>query len=91
MSSSVRTMSLEMTAVTECVVLDHFLRKDYTNVVPFFRIQIKLNLEQMQADMRDVAFYYRKKTGITKMKDSGMADVVLGGEGLSVRRFLPSF
>jgi len=38
----------------------------------------------MQADMRDVAFYYRKKTGIPKMSDSGLADVLLGGEGLNV-------
>ncbi|PPQ90960.1 hypothetical protein CVT25_015686 [Psilocybe cyanescens] len=45
--------------------------------------RITVNLEQIQADMRDVAFYYRKKTGIPKMKDSGLADVVLGGEGLS--------
>jgi hypothetical protein len=37
----------------------------------------------MQADMRDVAFYFRKKSGI-KMTDSGLADVVLGGEGLTV-------
>ena len=34
--------------------------------------------------MRDVAFYYRKKTGIPKMSDSGLADVLLGGEGLNV-------
>ena len=46
---------------------------------------IKLSFEQMQADMRDVAFYFRKKTGIAKLKDSGIADVLLGGEGLSVR------
>jgi len=37
----------------------------------------------MQADMRDVAFYYRKKTGIPKMTDSGLADVVFGGHGLT--------
>ncbi|TFK32241.1 hypothetical protein BDQ12DRAFT_659490 [Crucibulum laeve] len=46
--------------------------------------KMTIGLEQMQADMRDVAFYYRKKTGIPKMSDSGLADVVLGGEGLSV-------
>jgi len=45
--------------------------------------RITLHLEQMQADMRDVAFWYRKKTGMPKMKDSGIADVVLGGSGLS--------
>ncbi|TFK35771.1 hypothetical protein BDQ12DRAFT_307288 [Crucibulum laeve] len=45
--------------------------------------KMTIGLEQMQADMRDVAFYYRKKTGIPKMSDSGLADVLLGGEGLS--------
>jgi len=37
----------------------------------------------MQADMRDVTFYFRKKTGIKKT-DSGLVDVVVGGEGLTV-------
>ena len=34
--------------------------------------------------MRDVAFYYRRKTGLAKVSDSGLADVLLGGEGLNV-------
>ncbi|KAF8874992.1 hypothetical protein BD779DRAFT_1450453 [Infundibulicybe gibba] len=42
-----------------------------------------LTFGQMQADMRDVAFYFRKKTGIPKLTDSGLADVILGGEGLT--------
>jgi Family of unknown function (DUF5923) len=37
----------------------------------------------MQVDKRDVASYFRKKTGI-KMSDSGPADDDLGGEGLAV-------
>jgi Family of unknown function (DUF5923) len=63
---------------------------NYVKFSPFDTItddhdhHIKLNLHQMQADMRDVAFYYRKKTGIPKMSDSGLADVLLGGEGLNV-------
>jgi hypothetical protein len=46
-------------------------------------ITTTLTFGQMQADMRDVAFYFRKKTGI-KMSDSGLADVVLGREGLTI-------
>lgn len=34
--------------------------------------------------MRDVAFYFRKKTGAVKLSDSGFADVLLGGEGLTI-------
>ncbi|KAJ7334937.1 hypothetical protein DFH08DRAFT_1083444 [Mycena albidolilacea] len=37
---------------------------------------------QIHAAMHDVAFSFRTKTGI-KMRDSGLADVVLGGEGLT--------
>ncbi|KAI9441014.1 hypothetical protein H4582DRAFT_2074783 [Lactarius indigo] len=48
------------------------------------RHEFKLTFRQIQADMRDVAFYYRKKTGIPKIADSGLADVLLGGGGLTV-------
>ena len=37
----------------------------------------------MQADIHDVAFYFRMMTGL-EISDSGLADVVLGGEGLPV-------
>ena len=40
--------------------------------------------------MRDVAFYFRKKTGMPKLSDSGLADVLLGGSGLTVTVHLVS-
>ncbi|KAI0077531.1 hypothetical protein K474DRAFT_1661627 [Panus rudis PR-1116 ss-1] len=43
-----------------------------------------LTFSQIQADMKDVAFYFRKKTGIPKLTDSGLADVLLGGSGLTI-------
>jgi len=46
--------------------------------------EFTITLSQIQADMRDVAVYFRKKTGLIKLRDSGLADVVLGGQGLSV-------
>ncbi|EJD07781.1 uncharacterized protein FOMMEDRAFT_16402 [Fomitiporia mediterranea MF3/22] len=52
--------------------------------------EITLHLGHIQADMRDVAFYFNKKTGIPKIKDSGLADVILGGEGLSATVHLVS-
>jgi hypothetical protein len=42
-----------------------------------------IHFSQVHADMRDVAFYFHKKTGPIKIRDSGLADVLLGGEGLS--------
>ncbi|KAG6904859.1 hypothetical protein DXG01_006681 [Tephrocybe rancida] len=47
-----------------------------------------LTFRQMQADMRDMVFYYRKKTGMPKMHDSGLTDIVLGGEGLTATAVL---
>lgn len=52
--------------------------------------KISFTLSHMQADMRDVAFYYHKKTGLPKMKDSGLADVLVGGEGVSASVTLSS-
>jgi len=46
--------------------------------------EFTLTLGQIQADLRDVAFYYHKKTGMPKMSDSGLADVLLGGTGLTI-------
>lgn len=40
--------------------------------------------------MRDVAFYFRKKSGFPKLSDSGLADVLLGGEGLTVTAHIES-
>jgi hypothetical protein len=46
--------------------------------------EVELTFSQIQADLRDVAFYFRKKTGLPKLRDSGLADFILGGEGVTV-------
>ncbi|KAL7411789.1 hypothetical protein BDY24DRAFT_121689 [Mrakia frigida] len=46
--------------------------------------QIHLHFSQVQADLRDVGFFLKKKTGFPKIQDSGLADVLMAGEGLSV-------
>ncbi|KAG8738026.1 hypothetical protein FRC10_007389 [Ceratobasidium sp. 414] len=51
---------------------------------------LTLSFGHIQADMRDVAFYFNKKTGMPKLKDSGLADVLLGGEGLSAKVHIKS-
>jgi len=53
--------------------------------------EFTLMFGHIQADMRDVAFYFRKKSGIPKLTDSGLADVLLGGHGLTVRILLLIF
>ncbi|KAN0107712.1 Protein of unknown function (DUF4449) domain containing protein [Russula decolorans] len=52
--------------------------------------EFTMTFGQIQADMRDVAFYFRKKTGIPKLSDSGLADVLLGGQGLTATVHLVS-
>jgi hypothetical protein len=42
-----------------------------------------LTFAQIQADLRDVIFYYKKKQGIPRVSDTGLMDVVLGGHGMT--------
>ncbi|KAF5368710.1 hypothetical protein D9615_010299 [Tricholomella constricta] len=62
----------------------------YNAITDESRHRFTLTFGQMQADMRDVAFYYKKKTGVPRMSDSGLADVVVGGEGLTATVVLVS-
>lgn len=46
---------------------------------------ITLGFSQIQADLRDVIFQFRRKSGWPKIKDAGLADVLIGGKGISVK------
>ncbi|KAJ7084656.1 hypothetical protein B0H15DRAFT_888282 [Mycena belliarum] len=52
--------------------------------------EFTFTFSEVHADMRDVAFSFRTKTGPIKMRDSGLADVVLGGSGLEATVTLTS-
>jgi hypothetical protein len=41
-----------------------------------------IGFSQVQADLRDVAFFFRKKTGFPRLHDSGLADIVISGKGI---------
>lgn len=65
--------------------------RNYLKMSPYDAIQdngrseLRLEGSQMQVDMRDVAFWYKKKGGMgPNMSDSGLADVLIGGKGLQV-------
>jgi hypothetical protein len=45
---------------------------------------VKILLSQIQTDLRDVAWAINKKKGFPSLKDSGKADVFLGGSGFTV-------
>jgi len=43
-----------------------------------------LNIAGIQMDLRDVSYYVKRKTGFPKITDTGLMDIFLGGNGLSV-------
>lgn len=46
--------------------------------------RFKLGVQQIQADIRDVRFAFKKKSGFPRLKDSGIADVVVARQGISI-------
>lgn len=42
-------------------------------------------LSQIQTDMRDVAFYFNRESGLSKIRESGLTDLLPGGEGLTIK------
>ncbi|KAJ3280623.1 hypothetical protein HK104_000533 [Borealophlyctis nickersoniae] len=64
--------------------LKHAARVAFKHNIPSkMKHQITLNLRNIQAEVRDIPFYVHKKT-FPRIKDSGVADVSLPGDGLSV-------
>ncbi|KAI9105852.1 hypothetical protein DFS34DRAFT_32062 [Phlyctochytrium arcticum] len=45
-------------------------------------------LHRIQAKVEDIPFYYHKKSGFPRLKDAGVADIELAGQGLTIA---PSF
>ncbi|KAJ3102387.1 hypothetical protein HDU97_000594 [Phlyctochytrium planicorne] len=44
-----------------------------------------LNFYQIQADVCDMPFFFKKKTGFPQMTDWGVANFFMGGEGMTIR------
>ncbi|KAI0279401.1 hypothetical protein BGY98DRAFT_968754 [Russula aff. rugulosa BPL654] len=73
------------------IEMQNFLKfSPYNAIDDLGHHEFTMTFGQIQADMRDVAFYFRKKTGIPKLSDSGLADVLLGGQGLTATVHLSS-
>ena len=64
-------------------VQNYFKISPYKTIKDQHHHKVTFKLSQIQADMRDVAFYYRKKGGL-RISDSGLADVFLGGKGITI-------
>ncbi|TRM64226.1 hypothetical protein BD626DRAFT_429803 [Schizophyllum amplum] len=68
--------------IIEVQANNYFKYSPYASIKDEGKHEFTLTFSQIQADLRDVAFYFSKKTGLPKISDSGLADIVLGGEGL---------
>ena len=45
--------------------------------------RFSVHVSQIQCDLKDVAYYIKKKQGFPSIKDTGVMDILLGGQGLS--------
>lgn len=61
---------------------NYFRLSPYDNQGDFQQHSFMIGFSQVQADLRDVAFYFKKKTGFPRLQDQGLADVVIGGKGI---------
>lgn len=71
--------------VVEIASNNHFKFSPYDNIPDSQHHVITLGFSQIQADLRDVIFQFRRKSGWPKLKDAGVADVLIGGKGISVK------
>jgi len=69
--------------IVEIDIRNHFKLSAYERIKNENIHEFSISFSQIQADLRDVAFYFNKKTGFPKLKDSGIADVLLAGDGVS--------
>lgn len=73
-----------------------FEAKNYFKLSPYSTIKDQskhsfwISFAQVQADLKDVAFYIKKKSGFPRITDSGVADVTLSGNGVSGKIHLES-
>lgn len=47
--------------------------------------KVMISVSGVQMDLRDVSYYVNRKKGFPSLKDKGVADIFLGGEGLSFK------
>ncbi|EGG07712.1 uncharacterized protein MELLADRAFT_48043 [Melampsora larici-populina 98AG31] len=67
----------------ELEMRNYFKLSAYEKIANANKHSFWISFSQIQADLRDVAFYVHKKSGFPKIKDSGLADVVISGNGVS--------
>ncbi|BGP41732.1 hypothetical protein JCM10449v2_005723 [Rhodotorula kratochvilovae] len=69
--------------IFEIEARNYFKLSAFDNLGDVSKHAFWISFSQVQTDLKDVAFYIKKKTGFPRLTDSGYADVFLGGKGLS--------
>ncbi|KAM0790055.1 hypothetical protein ACM66B_005383 [Microbotryomycetes sp. NB124-2] len=76
--------------VIELEARNYFKLSPYTEIKDVTKHSFWISFSQIQADLRDVAFYVKRKSGFPKLTDEGTMDVFLGGKGISGKVHLES-
>jgi len=64
---------------------DNYFRWGRKKVANKNQNSVTLSVSGIQMDLRDVAYYIKRKQGSPKLTDSGVADIFLGGSGFSFK------
>merc|ERR1712093_137230 len=67
------------------IVNDNYFRWGRKKVANKSAHSIMLSVAGVQMDLRDVSFHIKKKQGFPSLTDTGVADIFLGGTGLSFK------
>ncbi|RMZ76849.1 hypothetical protein DV738_g4718, partial [Chaetothyriales sp. CBS 135597] len=64
---------------------DHYTRLGRGHIKNRHDNKIRIAVSGIQADIRDVAYYIKKKQGFPSLTDRGVLDIFLGGDGFSFK------
>src|SRR6187402_1995738 len=65
--------------------LDNYFRWGRKKVANKNQNSIQLSVSGIQMDLKDVSYYVKRKQGFPSITDTGIADIYLGGTGLSFK------
>lgn len=64
---------------------EHFLRWGHKKIANKHHNVMDIKVAGIQMDLRDVSYHMRRKSGFPLIKDTGVADILLPGNGFSFR------
>ncbi|KAG6003594.1 hypothetical protein E4U21_001881 [Claviceps maximensis] len=67
------------------VATEHYFRWGRKKIANKHHNMVDVKVAGIQMDLRDVSFYVNRKNGFPALKDNGVMDIILPGNGLSFR------